>query len=144
MSAETHIELANDLAEVSRLAAAVEAFGAEHALSEGTIFALNLALEELVTNVIMHGGVEPGRRVVEVRLAVDGSTLRAVVSDDAREFNPLDCEEPNLGSDIEARRVGGLGVHLIKNLMDDIAYRRENGKNVLSMRKTMTEGTSLR
>ena len=144
MAAETHIELANDLAEVTRLAAAVEAFGDEHGLSKGTIFALNLALEELVTNVIMHGDVEPGRRAVALRLSVDGSTLRVVVSDDAREFNPLEREEPNLGSDIEARGVGGLGVHLIKKLMDDIAYRRENGKNVLSMRKTMTEGTSLR
>jgi anti-sigma regulatory factor (Ser/Thr protein kinase) len=143
MNADTRIELANDLSEIPKLATAVEAFGAAHALSDGTIFALNLVLEEVVTNVISYGYAEPGPRVIAIELAVDGKHLHAVVADDAKAFNPLEREEPSLEGGVEERPVGGLGVHLLKTLMDDVSYRRENGRNILSMRKTMTEGNSL-
>ena len=137
------IALKNDLAEIVRLGDELQAFADSHSISPGTLFALNLVLEELVSNTINYGFTDSGEHVITVSLDCNGSDLSVRVEDDAMEYNPLERETPDLDVPVEDRQIGGLGVHLVKEIMDDVRYERVGGRNVLSMRKHMTEGESL-
>lgn len=134
------IALKNDLAEIPRLADELQTFAAANQVSDGTLFAVNLALEELITNTISYGFSDGGEHLITIALALDGDDLCVRVEDDASAFNPLECAEPNLDAPIEERAVGGLGVHLVRTLMDDVRYERVEGRNILSMRKRATDG----
>ena len=129
-------ELKNDLAEMSTLAEQLEMFGEQSGLGPEIVSVLNLALKEIVTNIITYGysGL-PGDPRIRIELVHDGRHVTARVEDDAVAFDPLQKEEPNLDVPLEERRVGGLGIHLVKTLMDEVAYSRENNHNVLVIRK---------
>lgn len=131
----TVIALRNDLAEMTHLADELQAFASGHGVSDGTLFAVNLALEELVTNTISYGFEDGGEHVITISLDVDGPDLHVRVEDDAKAFNPLEREAPDLNAPIEDRPIGGLGVHLVRTLMDEVRYERVGARNVLSMRK---------
>jgi len=131
----TVLTLKNDLAEITRLAAELEAFCEQNGVSMDTVMALNLALEEAVTNVIDYGYDDGGVHEFQVELAVADGNITATISDDAKEYNPLLREDPDVDAPLEERRIGGLGVLLVKKLMDTVSYARTDGKNVLTMRK---------
>ena len=98
-------------------------------------FKVNLVLEELGLNILTHGG--KGRDQgpeIEIVLKSENDSLTIEVSDDGRPFNPLeDAEDPDTDGLIEERPIGGLGVHLVRTLMDDLSYERTEGKNYLKM-----------
>ena len=96
---------------------------------------LVLALDEVVTNIILHGYEDPAGQEVEARLTVRESLLTAEVEDAGRAFNPLDAPTPDLSAPLDERALGGLGIHLVKSLMDRVEYRRDGEKNVLTVRK---------
>jgi anti-sigma regulatory factor (Ser/Thr protein kinase) len=137
------IALTNDLSELTRLAETLQAFAAARGLSEGTLFAVNLALEELVTNTIWYGFPDAGTHVIHISLRLDGRDLHVRVEDDGTAFNPLERAAPDLDAPIEDRPIGGLGVHLVRGLMDDVQYERSGARNILSMRKRVTDGSAL-
>lgn len=133
-SAPTRLHLRNDLVEISRLTEELEAFCARHQVPNDALLALNLALEEIVTNVICHALVE-GEHTIDVELLFDDGTVEARVEDTGPHFDPLQQEDPDVEAPLEERRIGGLGVVLVKRLMDDVAYTRRDGRNVLTIRK---------
>jgi serine/threonine-protein kinase RsbW/sigma-B regulation protein RsbU (phosphoserine phosphatase) len=133
------IALKNDLSELARLAEALQAFSSSNGLSDGTLFAVNLALEELVTNTISYGFSDEQPHVIDITLHLDGPDLHVRVEDDAAAFNPLERASPDLDAPIEDRAIGGLGVHLVRTLMDDVRYAREGTRNVVSMRKRVNQ-----
>ena len=102
------------------------------------VFTLNLALDELVTNVVSYGYDEPaGDRDITVALAVGDGRLTATLEDDGRPFDPLAKAPPDIDSSLEDRRIGGLGVHFVRTMMDDVQYRRVDGRNRLTLVKTL-------
>jgi serine/threonine-protein kinase RsbW len=129
------LHIVNDLAELARVAERVDEFCAAHALPADCGFKLNIALEELLTNTISYGYADAGRHEIALALAREGGDVVAEISDDARPFNPLEAAPPDLESPLEERRVGGLGVHLVKTLMDDVTYAYRDGRNVVTLRK---------
>jgi serine/threonine-protein kinase RsbW len=136
MDTRTQIALTNDLAELSRLSGELEAFGAAHELSDEVMMALVLSLEEVVTNVINYG-FSGGTHSINVELAIEDGAVRATVTDEGREYNPLLREDPDVAAALEERRIGGLGVLLVKRLMDEVTYARDSGRNVLTVRKRL-------
>jgi len=106
-------------------------FGSEEILDT------QLAVEEAVTNVISHGYKEPGNEVI-VSCRISPERIEIQIIDTAPPFNPLSVPEPELDSTIEDRHIGGLGVFLIRQVMDEISYRYENGKNILLLIKRRT------
>lgn len=130
--------LRNDLAEIERLAEAVERFCSDQRVPEDAAFHLNLVLDELVTNIVSYA-YEPaaGTREIEVRLARKASGIAVEVVDDGRPFDPLSAPEPDLSASVEDRPIGGLGVHFLRRLMDDVRYHRRDGHNHLSFRKPL-------
>ena len=127
--------IANRLSEVERLASAIETFGTANGLHEDVVFAFNLALDEVLTNTISYGYDGVGERDIRVRLHVRAGVVQAQVEDDGRPFTPLDVPPPDLDAPIEERPIGGLGVHIVRSLMDDVEYRRDGHRNVLTLRK---------
>jgi anti-sigma regulatory factor (Ser/Thr protein kinase) len=133
--------LRNELSELEPLAQELEAFGAANGLPASTVFALNLALEETVTNIISYGYDDEGPHVIEVELTVQGNVVSASVADDGRAFDPLARSTPDITAPIEEREVGGLGVLLVRKLMDEVTYARVDGRNRLTFRKQVSSSS---
>jgi len=131
------------LGELARLGDQLQAFAAANGLSDGTLFAVNLALEELITNTISYGFTDDSAHTITISLDLDGRDLHVRIEDDAMPFNPLEHEAPDLDAPLADRPIGGLGVHLVRTLMDEVRYERAGTRNVLSMRKRATEGGAL-
>ena len=132
----------NRLAEIGKAAELIEAFGAAHGLSPEVVFKLNLALDEVVTNIISHAYDDADEHQIAIRVALDGEGVLVRVEDDGRAFNPLDAPRPDLGLDLANRAIGGLGVHIVRSVMDALEYRRENDRNILIMRKRTGDGSN--
>jgi anti-sigma regulatory factor (Ser/Thr protein kinase) len=130
------LTLANDLAELPRLAGFVDAFCAPLDPAPKDLLALQLALEESITNVINHGYRDGERHTFTVDLTLEGRRITAVVSDDAPAYDPLARPEVDTSRSLAEREIGGLGVHLVKKLMDSARYERRDGRNVLTLVRT--------
>jgi len=131
----TVLELRNDLAELARLSEALDQLGARYDLSPRTISEVNLALEEIITNIISYGFDGPGDHLIRIRLSMDNSQLTSQVEDDGRPFDPLQAPPPDLTAPIEDRDPGGVGILLVRKLMDDVSYSRNGDRNILLMKK---------
>jgi sigma-B regulation protein RsbU (phosphoserine phosphatase) len=132
------LTLANRLSELQRLASELERFAQTHRIPEPDAHALSLAFDELITNTIAYGYDDEGPHEIRVRLMLNNGRLSAEVEDDGRPFNPLTASPPDLTSAVEDRPVGGLGIHLVRSLMEEVDYRRESGKNHLIMSKRLS------
>jgi anti-sigma regulatory factor (Ser/Thr protein kinase) len=141
MGPQLTIVLKNDLAELERVSALLEEFGRQQGVPSTTLFELHLALDELLTNVVSYGYDDSAVHEIVVRLAAGppraARCIEVTVEDDARPFNPLEALAPDVEAPVAERPIGGLGIYLVRRVMDDLEYRREHGKNVLVMRKTV-------
>ena len=113
----------------------VEELGQREHWPDSLTFKVNLVLEELGLNILTHGGKGQDRGPeIDIILTSEDDSLTIVVSDDGHPFNPLeDASDPNVDGLIDERQIGGLGVHLVRTLMDDLSYERTEGKNHLKM-----------
>ena len=133
------LELKNQPSELERLNQTLAEFAQRHHLSAEVLFAMTLALEEIVTNVISYGYDDSEEHQIRVRLSFEKGNFTAEVEDDGRPFDPLAVPEPDTEKPIEERPVGGLGIHLARKLMDGLEYKRQGNKNLLIMKKKTEE-----
>jgi len=143
--------LRDTLEELRRLIDAVETFSAEHAIPEGAAFRLHLVVEELFVNVARYAFDPPGHHQIDVRLELETPppvagqpaaqpSLVIEMADGGTPFNPLEKERPDLDASVTDRRIGGLGVELVRQLAkDQITYRRENDRNHLHVRLCLAD-----
>lgn len=132
------VVLDNDVAELERLAGAVDGFVAAAGLPPEIAFRLNLCFDELITNTVSYGYPDGGRHTIRVRLEADGRQIRAEIVDDAAPFDPFtEAPPPDLDSDVDTRRVGGLGVFLVQRSVDRAGYRRAGGRNLVHLTLTV-------
>lgn len=124
-------------AERKRLLAALESFADRHNLSAAVRQAVDLALEEHLTNIINYGYPDARPHQVSVQFALEAGFLVVEVQDDGVPFNPLEAPEVDTSLPLDQKPIGGLGVHLIRHFMDELDYRREANKNILRMRKRL-------
>jgi sigma-B regulation protein RsbU (phosphoserine phosphatase) len=100
---------------------------------------LNIVIDELLANIIRYGYGDEAEHEIEIRAELVDGMIRLILTDDGIPFNPLGTRAPFTGSSLDEREAGGLGIHLVRNLVDDISYRRQTGKNVLSVQKKIGE-----
>lgn len=131
-----HLTVAGSLEEIPRIAAEVEAFGSRAGLAQAVVDAVNLALDELVTNVIHYSGAS-AQGGIAVTLTMADSGLHVDLSDDGRAFDPFNRPEPDLTSGLDERPVGGLGIHFVRTMMDEATYRRSHGRNLIHLVKKL-------
>lgn len=128
-------ELDNRLAALDVLCEKLEVFCRQAGLSKKQKFEINLALDELFTNIISHGFKDGRDHRIRISARHEPERVTIVIQDDGVPFNPLEAPAPELKCPFDDRKVGGLGIHLIRSYMDEMDYERRGGQNVLTLRK---------
>ncbi len=139
MSAKLSLTMGFEAADLPRIQSAIGEFSREQDWPPDIEFQVDLVLEELVLNVVNHGSLG-GEGEINIELVSDPEAVVIQIIDDGRPFDPLtDAPEPDTESGIEDRAVGGLGIHLVRTMMDDVTYRREENKNHMRLVKRRSE-----
>ena len=128
-------ELKSDLSELETLCQHLNKFGQVTGLSEACITDINICLDELFTNTISYGFEDDLEHVVRFTMNLDNNVLTLIIEDEGIPFNPLEKKDPEIPADLIDVRIGGLGIHIVRKLMDDIRYKRKRGKNKLTLKK---------
>lgn len=130
-------ECKNCLSELDKLHLNLEEMGTSLGLSKEDVFRISLAMEEVVSNIISHGYSDTADHWIKITISHQRGTLIFRIEDDGIPFNPCGVEAPDLACPLEERRIGGLGCHIMRCLMDDIDYQRRGNKNVLTIKKVI-------
>jgi anti-sigma regulatory factor (Ser/Thr protein kinase) len=123
---------------VTRVRELLDGLAQAHRLHPDVVADMQVALDEILSNILHHGFAGGARHRIEVRLSVDPRALVAEVEDDCPPFDPLAAPSPNLGTSLRDRRVGGLGVHFVRNLMNEVKYSRSGGRNRLVLKRSLS------
>jgi serine/threonine-protein kinase RsbW len=138
MESRLSLVLRNHLSELKRMSDAVSAWCQGNNISSAVEFHVNLALDEIVSNVIRYGWKDHGEHQFNVRLSLSNDEVTVEVEDDAPPFNPLEAPVPDLDQPLDERPVGGLGIHLVRQITDRLEYQQFDGKNLLVMKKKVS------
>ena len=133
------IRIKNEIGELEHVAQFVEEIGEELGLSMELQMNLNLVMEEVVSNVIFYAYPEGVEASVELQAEYDGKELTFVLSDKGREFDPTLKEDLDLDTNPADRELGGMGIFIVKNIMNHVTYQRLEGKNLLTMKKKIEQ-----
>lgn len=129
------LQVENTAEAIAPATEAAEAWLGGHELAPDVTFLVSLAIEELVTNCIKYGYDDAGTHTIDIVLSVDNQALTMLVIDDGHAFDPLAAPSPDLSLEIADRPIGGLGIHLLRELSDDVQYERRDGTNRLTLIK---------
>ena len=130
---ELRFSLSPELEDIGSLFRMVEAFGEANNLPEPKVYVVNLMLDELVTNMVMHGSSNADALNADIRLQLDSDGLTLTLEDDGQPFDPTGVETPDVDAALEDRQVGKLGLHFVNTLADRLSYRLDNGRNRLKV-----------
>jgi serine/threonine-protein kinase RsbW len=133
MPPTARVEISNELGEIYSLIQQVSAFCNICGIARIRTNRITLVIEELVTNIISYGFGGKTDEQLFVDLDYDGALLIIRVMDNSWPFDPRQGSELDLQAELDARRIGGLGLHLIQSLSHEIDYRREDGKNLTTL-----------
>lgn len=135
MTASVRFHLTESSEEGTHLAEGIESFAVEHQLSARSALELQVVLDEIVVNIRRHGYKGNSGSPIDIGLTLAAGILEVHVEDEAPEFNPLMVPRPDFSKPVDERKPGGLGVYLMRRLMDEVHYERKDGKNCLLLRK---------
>ena len=140
---EVRLSVRADTQSIAQIGRFAEAFMREAQISGDDIARFLIALEELVSNLVKYGYPdEASRGSVTVTLRLTGDRLRVALVDDGRPFDPFAQPAPDLEAPLDARPVGGLGLHLVNTMMEETDYHREDDRNVTAFgRRVRLAGT---
>jgi anti-sigma regulatory factor (Ser/Thr protein kinase) len=117
----------------------VDRVGRDFGVSPDVLMDLRIALDEIVTNIVKYAYIDDAEHEFTIRCEVAGGSLATVIEDDGVAFDPLLSPMPDLSVPMEERRVGGLGVHFVKNLMNSVRYERVAGRNRLTLKQDLEQ-----
>ena len=134
---EKKLVIKNEISEISKLAIFIEELGEELNLTPDLVFNLNLVLEEAVSNVILYAYPKEESQEISLSAKMSGSNLVFVLTDSGKEFDPTQAPDADITLSAEERQIGGLGIFLIRQIMNTVEYQRIDGKNVLTLGKQL-------
>ena len=132
---EKEISIKNRMEELARVNLFIEEICEELGLDMELQMNLNLVIEEMVVNVISYAYPEGTEANIELKAESNGKELTFVLSDRGREFDPTLSESPDMNVNPAERELGGMGIYIVKNIMNEVTYQRLEGKNLLTMKK---------
>ena len=136
MSAQRSLLIATELDELRKVNAAIEELAEEESWSPDVTFQIGLAVEELGVNIVNYGHDDDQAHEIKIVISSEDEAITIEIEDDGHAFNPLvDAPEPDLNAAIEDRTVGGLGIHFVRTMMDEVHYQRQQNKNCLTLVK---------
>ena len=133
------LTLDNDIQQIPQLASFVDAVAEEAGIDFSEAMPLNLALEEAVVNVMQYAYPAGTYGTVTIEALFNKEQLRFIISDAGTPFDPTTKEDVDVSLEVVDREIGGLGIHLIRQIMDDISYEYKDGKNVLTLHKNIKQ-----
>ena len=134
---EKSIILANDITDISRLYEIIEELGSDFSLYPDIVFNLNLVLEEAVVNIINYAYPKEDHESIYLSAKMHEGSIVLVLTDTGKEFDPTAVPEADVTLSADDRQIGGLGIFLIRQIMNEVKYERIEGKNVLTLEKKL-------
>jgi len=132
-----NLQLVNEISQLSVITEFVENLVDEWELSPGLAMSLNLVLEEAFTNVVFYAYADEKQHLIDLNFEKSGEQLKIILTDDGSEYDPTQKGDPDFDVPIEKRNVGGLGIFLIKKIMDTVEYQRKEDRNYLILTKNI-------
>ncbi|MBR4920528.1 MAG: ATP-binding protein [Prevotella sp.] len=129
------IQIKNQVDELARVNQFIEEIGEELCLDMELQMNLNLVMEEMVSNIIFYAYPKEKEATIELLAECDGKELTFVLSDRGKEFDPTMKEDADPNINPMDREIGGMGIYIVKNIMNEVTYQRLEGKNLLTMKK---------
>lgn len=133
MTQSLDIVIKNDVSKMAQLSLRVNEFLEKNNMSARATYAVDLALEEVLTNIIKYGYDDDTSHEIQVGLIIDGAVAHLTIADKGRKFDVDKAPVPDMSTPVSERDVGGLGIHLVRNMLDSLKYSRSQGKNILEL-----------
>lgn len=134
-----HLIIQNEIDEISKLPAFIDEIAEELDLIPELVFNLNLVLEEAVSNIILYAYPKQMGKEISIMVDKNDNILVLTLTDTGKEFDPTQVPEVDINLSAEERSIGGLGIFLIKNIMNEVEYQRVEGRNVFTLKKILDE-----
>ena len=134
---EKKLILLNEISEISKLAGFIEEIGEELSLQPDMVFNLNLVLEEAVVNIINYAYPKEEHEKIYLSARLHNGSIVLVLTDTGKEFDPTMAPEADITLSADERKIGGLGIFLIRQIMNEVKYERIEGKNILTLEKKL-------
>ncbi len=138
MKSEINIILKNKFDELSKMSESVNSFAETNSLNDEIKHDIKLALDEIITNIISYAFDDDNEHEISVKICIDNNKLSINIEDDGKPFDPLEYPPPDTTKPLEERDIGGLGVFFVRELMDEIEYKRKENKNILTITKSIS------
>ena len=137
--ASLHLVASNRLAEIDRINDSFESFSAEHGLPSKLRRSMKLVFDDILNNVISYAYHDESEHSIDIHVELSSDRMAVRISDDGHPFNPFSEVDLPTGGDLVDREIGGLGIHLVKSLMDEVSYTRRTDMNVVVLVKYLTD-----
>ena len=137
MSTNKTVRITNQRDQVDTVRKFFDDYSKENKLTEKTVHDIQMALDELLTNIVNYGYEDSDEHKIDVRFGINDDAVRVEIIDDSKPYNILEQENPDISLSVEDKPIGGLGIFLIKKLMSNVDYYTKEGKNHLVMTKKL-------
>lgn len=132
-----HFVIENQVGELASLAREIDKLGHEWELSEALAMNINLVIEEALSNIMFYAFADEARHEINLSISVKDNRLTIKITDDGIPFDPLSHKQPDVTLPAEERPVGGLGIFLMSQIMDEMHYDRNKNENILTLNKNI-------
>jgi anti-sigma regulatory factor (Ser/Thr protein kinase) len=144
MTRAVDLVIHNDLSEIAIVRDALDQLGSELAVPARALMQLQVALDEIVSNVVKYSWPDGSKHEFLVRITVNATGVSLDIFDDGQPFDPRVAPEPSAPPEGQRPRPGGVGIHMIKKLVDDVTYERIDGRNHTNLTKNCAVGAGLK
>ena len=124
MSHSSTLTIRNRISEIKHLCGSVQSFVTEHRVAPETAYAVDLVLDELISNIIKYAYDDDEEHLITVQLLIEPTQICVQIEDDGHEFDPLQTPKPDTSVPIEEREIGGLGLYLVREMSQEMTYQR--------------------
>jgi serine/threonine-protein kinase RsbW len=132
------ISLKNKIEELETITSFLDQLADAWLLPPAPLMSINLALEEAFTNIVYYAYADQETHQIELSISKQGDKLKICLADDGQPYDPTQAKAPDIKLSTEDRPIGGLGIFLIRKIMDNVHYQRDNGYNLLCMEKQIS------
>lgn len=132
-----HFVVENQIEELSALAEGIDDLAEKWDLSQALAMNINLVIEEALSNIIFYAFTDNDKHEIKISVSLNNNMLIIKITDNGIPFNPLEQQQPDINLPAEDRPVGGLGIFLISQIMDEMHYTRQKNQNILTLNKSI-------
>ena len=137
MSTHKTVRITNQRDQIDTVRKFFDEYSKENKLTEKTVHDIQMALDELLTNIVNYGYEDTDEHQIDIHFGVNDDAVKVEIVDDSKPYNILEKDNPDISLSMEDKPIGGLGIFLIKKLMSNVDYYTEEGKNHLVMIKEL-------